>query len=195
MLSHSGHLNSTVFWPQLKIWHLKGHTLKVNSLNLGKWVIVFVMIRPGFDVWLTAECDTLSTCVCASHLHPSNLPDDLIWEQLSIILRWEIWLRRFWRVKLQSLSNSLPQYIQCRICFHYLGHCLLNQWLATWVPISIGTVQNTNQKTRSILQIPYYNSFLMTCGSQPQDYGPKYTTAAVITIWQQHSLIQEKLKK
>jgi hypothetical protein len=174
MLSHGDHLNSIVFWPQLKTWHLKGHTLKVNSLMLGKWVTVFVIIWPGSDIWLTAACDTLSSRVCASHLHPSNLPDDLIWEQLSIILRWEIRLRRFWRVKLKSLSNAFPQHIQCGICFHYLGHCLLNQWLATWVPISIGTVQNTNQKTRSILQIPHYDSCVMTCGSQPQDYGPKY---------------------
>jgi hypothetical protein len=35
----------------------------------------------------------------------------------------------------------------------------------------------------------------MTCGSQPQDYGPKYTTAAAITNGQQHSVIQGKLKK
>lgn len=78
MLSHSGHLNSIVFWPQLKTWHLKGHTLTVNSLTVGKWVTVFVMIRPGFDMQLTALCDTLSSCACASHLPPSNLPDDLI---------------------------------------------------------------------------------------------------------------------
>jgi len=178
MLSHSGHLNSIVFWPQHKTWHLKGHTLKDNSPTLGNWVTVFAMIRPGFDMWLTALCDTLGSCACASHLPPSNLPDDLIWEQLSIILRWEIRLRRFWRVKLQRLSNSFPQHIQCRICFHYLGHCLLNQWLATWVPIPIGTVQYTNQNTRLILQISRYDSFVMTCASQPQDYGHKYATAA-----------------
>jgi hypothetical protein len=28
-VSHSGNLNPIVFWPQLKTWHLKGHTLKV----------------------------------------------------------------------------------------------------------------------------------------------------------------------
>ena len=145
--------------------------------------------------WLKCARGCVCVCVCARHLHPFNLPDDLIWEQLSIILRWEIWLRRFWRVKLQSLSNPFPQHIQCRICFHNLGHCLLNQWLATWVPISIGTVQNTNQKTRSVLQIPHYDSFVMTCGSQLKDYGPKYTPAAVITTWQQHSVIQEKRRK
>lgn len=74
-----------------------------------------------------------------------NKPDDLVWKQLSVILRIQVWLSWFAWIQLQTFPDSFTQHIQGGICFHNLVHGLLEQLLATMEPISETTVQVVSQ--------------------------------------------------
>ena len=66
-------------------------------------------------------------------------PDDLIGEELSVVLRWQVRLSGLRGVQLETLADSLSEDVQRRVGLHDLGHGLLDQGLASWEPITKGT--------------------------------------------------------
>ena len=63
-------------------------------------------------------------------------PNDLVREDLSVVLRVEIWLRGFTRIELKALADSLAQHVKRGVRLHDLAHCLLQELLAPMEPIA-----------------------------------------------------------
>ena len=68
------------------------------------------------------------------------LPNDLIREELSVVLAGEVRLGGLGGVELQRLADALAQHVQRGVRLHYLGHRLLDQWLAAREPVAVCTV-------------------------------------------------------
>lgn len=64
-------------------------------------------------------------------------PDDLVWEELSVVLGGQVRLSGLRGVELQTLADALSQYVQGRVGLHDLSHGLLNQGLASREPVTI----------------------------------------------------------
>ena len=58
-----------------------------------------------------------------------NKPDDLVGEQLSIVLRGEVWLSRLRGVELEGLADPLSEDVEGWVGLHNLGHGLLHEGL------------------------------------------------------------------
>lgn len=76
-----------------------------------------------------------------------NLPDDLVGEELSVVLRGEVGLSGLGGIELQRLPDTLSQHIQRRVGLHDLGHGLLDQRLATREPVPVSTATSQNNLT------------------------------------------------
>lgn len=66
-------------------------------------------------------------------------PDDLVGEEFTVVLRGQVGLSGLGGVQLQTLADALPQHVQRRVGLHDLGHGLLDQRLASWEPVTVGT--------------------------------------------------------
>lgn len=66
-----------------------------------------------------------------------ELTNNLVREQLGVILTVEIGFRRFRRVKLKTLSDTLTKDVTGGISFHDLGHSLLDQRLHSREPVTV----------------------------------------------------------
>ena len=80
------------------------------------------------------------------HIGVIHKPDDLIREELPVVLRREIRLRRFTGVQLKGLSDTLSQDIESGIGFDDLAHRLLNERLHARDPIPKCTKDQTEWK-------------------------------------------------
>ena len=72
-------------------------------------------------------------------------PDDLVGEQLAVVLRVEVGLRRLGAVQLQALAHALAQHVQRRVGLHDLGHRLDDEHLAAREPVAKRAVQVVRQ--------------------------------------------------
>mmetsp|Transcript_2955 Transcript_2955/g.8790 ORF Transcript_2955/g.8790 Transcript_2955/m.8790 type:complete len:598 (+) Transcript_2955:730-2523(+) len=74
-----------------------------------------------------------------------NEPYGLVREQLSIVLRRQIWLSWLGRIKLQCFPDPLPHHVQCRVGLHDLGHGLDSQRLDAREPVAVAGVEIVRQ--------------------------------------------------
>ncbi len=72
-------------------------------------------------------------------------PNDLVAKQLTVVLRTQVWLGRLTGIQLKSLPDTLAKDVQGKIGFDDLGHCLLQQWLASGDVVSKSTVERILQ--------------------------------------------------
>eukprot|EP00964_Phaeocystis_antarctica_P078146 scaffold48598_cov65-Phaeocystis_antarctica.AAC.1 len=68
-------------------------------------------------------------------------PDDLVGEELAVVLRREVGLRRLGRVELQPLADALAQHVERRVGLEDLGHGLRHERLHARDVVAVGRVQ------------------------------------------------------
>jgi len=84
------------------------------------------------------DCDTVDVCVV-------DKPNDLVREELTVVLRIQIWLCGLRRVQLQTFPDSFSQDIDGWVGFHYLVHGLLDELLGAQKPIAVSRMQVVRQ--------------------------------------------------
>jgi len=57
----------------------------------------------------------------------------------------KIGFSRLGRIQLETLPDTFTKYMTCGVCFHNLGHGLLNKGLETWEPVPKGRPQVISQ--------------------------------------------------
>mmetsp|Transcript_13888 Transcript_13888/g.19296 ORF Transcript_13888/g.19296 Transcript_13888/m.19296 type:complete len:248 (-) Transcript_13888:2958-3701(-) len=90
--------------------------------------------------WLGGQV-TLKGLMDGNSVHISVIhePDDLVTKELSVVLRVQVWLGWLRRVELQTLSDTLSEYVEGRVSLADLGQSLLEERLHSREPVTKST--------------------------------------------------------
>ena len=120
----------------------------------------------------TPQCTTTITIINTDLVDGDSVdvgvvdkPDDLVGEELAVVLRAQIGLRRLRAVQLQGLADPLAQHVQRRVRLHDLCHRLLDQRLAAGKPVAERTATTSASHDTNDLRCFSIDSLEMGCVS------------------------------